>query len=126
LKKILIIDDEEDFCLFFKRNLELVGNFKVIIATNGKKGILLARQHKPDVIILDLVMPRTSGLEILKRLKENKNTLSIPVIVLTVKDDDESRIKTLELFSEDYIVKPTTASVLGSRIESVLSRLGKG
>jgi len=120
-KKILIIDDEEDFCYFVKKNLEAISNFEVITATKGKKGIQIARKKKPDLILLDIMMPGIDGLEVLKRLKKNENTQNIPVIMLTAKDEDESKVKALGSFCDDYLVKPVENVVLKGKIHSVLS-----
>ena len=120
-KKILIIDDEEDFCYFVKKNLEAISNFEITTATKGKKGIQIARKKKPDLILLDIMMPGIDGLEVLKRLKKNENTQNIPVIMLTAKDEDESKIKALGSFCDDYIVKPVENVVLKGKIHKVLS-----
>lgn len=119
--KILIIDDEKDFCFFIKANLQLIGNFDVIIATGGKKGIRTAHRHEPDLILLDILMPGIDGFEVLKRLKEHKKTRRTPIIMLTAREEDESKIKASRSFCEDYIVKPVEIKVLISKIEKVLS-----
>ena len=120
-KKILIIDDEEDFCYFVKKNLEAISNFEIITATRGRKGIQLARKKKPDLILLDIMMPGIDGLEVLKRLKKSEKTQNIPVIMLTAKDEDESKIRALGSFCDDYIVKPVENVVLKGKIHKVLS-----
>lgn len=119
---ILLIDDEKDFGYFVKANLQLGGRYDVAVATNGKKGISLARKHKPDLILLDIMMPKTDGFEVLKRLKEDEKTMPIPVIMLTAKDDDEYRIKATGLYCDDYIVKPVGLEPLQSKIETILRR----
>ncbi len=120
-KKILIIDDEEDFCFFVKKNLEAISNYEIIVANKGKKGIQIARKEKPDLILLDIMMPGIDGFEVLKRLKANEETQSIPVIMLTAKDEDESKIKASGLYCEDYLVKPVEKLVLRAKIQKVLS-----
>ncbi len=122
--KILAIDDEEDFCFFVKRNLERLGS-EVITATGGEEGFKLARKHKPDLILLDIMMPGIDGFEVLKKLKEDTETIAIPIIMLTGKDDDDSKIKAAGLYDEDYIVKPVEVDALRSRIEEALTRRGK-
>ncbi len=118
--RILIIDDEEDFCFFVKTSLELDADYEVITATTGKKGIWAARLYKPRLILLDIMMPGISGLEVFKRLKDAKETRSIPVVTLTAKGT-EIKEQTMYLCCEDYIVKPVQTEVLISRIEKVLS-----
>lgn len=122
-KKILIIDDEEDLSFFVKANLELAGAYEVIVAANGKTGIKAAIQHKPDLILLDIMMPKMNGFEVLERLKSEHETLSIPVIMLTAKGDDESKLKASRRYNEDYIVKPVQIDTLKSKIEDVLGRM---
>jgi DNA-binding response OmpR family regulator len=122
MKRILIIDDENDFCFFTKKNLESLGNFKVYCARDGNEGLRLARTRKPDLILLDIIMPGRNGFGVLQKLKEDEKTASIPVIIFSVKEDEQSKLKAAELYSEDYIVKPIQSEVLSSKIEEVLSR----
>lgn len=122
MKKILMIDDEQDFCQLVKQNLEMMGIYEVIIASKGKKGIKQALKNKPDVILLDIMMPGIDGLETLKRLKANQKTMSIPVIMLTAKGDEESKDEAVVSYCEDYVVKPVEAKVLKSKIEKFLAR----
>ncbi len=121
-KKILIIDDEEDLSFFVKANLELAGDYEVVVATSGKAGIKAASQYKPDLILLDIMMPKMDGFEVLKKLKSSHATFSIPVIMLTAKGDDESKLKASKLYDEDYIIKPVRIEFLKTRIEEVLGR----
>ncbi|GAI25245.1 unnamed protein product [marine sediment metagenome] len=120
-KRILIIDDEEDFCFFVKENLEAISNYEIITANKGKKGIQIARKEKPDLILLDITMPGIDGFEVLKRLKGNEKTQNIPVIMFTAKDEDEAKIKASGLYCEDYLVKPVEKLVLRAKIHKVLS-----
>lgn len=118
---VLIIEDEEDVA-------ELVGNllgkacFKTAIASSAWKGIQMAEELQPKVIILDLMLSRLDGFEVLKRLKENPRTSSIPVMILTGKADQSSRIRALELGADDYITKPFNNRELLLRLKAVLSR----
>lgn len=123
-KRILIIDDEDDFRILVRMNLELTGDFKVDMAANGKQGISLAKRVKPDLILLDILMPGIDGLEVLKRLKKGKDTMAIPVIMLTAKGDEASKIEATQLYDEEYITKPIEAPELKVRIEKVLKRRG--
>lgn len=123
-KKILIIDDEKDFSYFVKENLELVTNYEIITANRGKKGIRAALKEEPDLILLDVMMPGIDGFEVLKRLKENEETYHIPVIMLTAKNEDESKAKASGLYADDYIVKPVETRILMSKIHRILSMRG--
>lgn len=122
MKKILVIDDEKDFGFFVKQNLELVGGYTVMVANNGKDGIAAAMRYKPDLILLDVIMPQMSGFEVLQALKEIKDTTMIPVVMLTAVDTDEAKEKALGLYNEDYIVKPVAISELKAKVDAVLSR----
>ncbi len=120
MKKILLIDDEEDFCFFLRNNLELIGNYEVISMTEGENGLSAAQLHKPDLILLDIMMPGTNGLEVLKKIRKDNKTKSIPVIILTAKDDEDSRLRAENLCISDYIMKPFGIDELKSKIENVL------
>lgn len=123
--RILIIDDEKDFCYFIKKNLELFGNYRVLIAIRGRKGIWMAKWHKPDLILLDILMPFLDGFGVLRRIKQSPKTLDIPVIMLTAKGDEEFKIKASSLYNEDYLVKPVEIGILKSKIEAILSKFNR-
>ena len=123
-KKILIIDDEEDLIFFVKANLELIGDYEVIIATSGKEGAAIASSQDVDLILLDIMMPKMDGFEVLEKIKKSRGTLAIPVIMLTAKGDIDSKLKAAGLYDEDYIVKPVQIEILKVKIEEALKRRG--
>lgn len=120
-KKILLIDDEKNFCFFTKRNLETTGEFVVICANDPLEGIRFAKRESPDLILLDICMPRMDGFEVLKAIKENSKTLSIPVVMLTAVEGDNAKIKCSGFYSEDYIVKPISSEKLRDKIDTVFA-----
>lgn len=122
MKKILIIDDEEDLAFFVKANLELSEGYEVNTATSGKEGLKVAGQYQPDIILLDIMMPGMDGYETLDKLKGSRRTMAIPVVMLTAKADEESKIKAATLYNEDYLIKPVQIDVLKAKIEEVLQR----
>jgi len=122
VKKILMIDDERDICLLVKQNLEISGDYKVIVATNGRDGIAAASREKPDIILLDIIMPGMSGFEVLEKLKTRTDTTSIPVVMLTAVGTEEAKEKAMSLYNEEYLVKPVRTDVLMAKIGEVLSR----
>jgi DNA-binding response OmpR family regulator len=122
MKKILVIDDEKDFGFFIEQNLELTGLYNVIVATDPRDGIKAAVRQRPDLILLDVIMPEMSGFEVLRELKEHRATTSIPVIMLTAVDTDEAKEQALSFYNEDYIVKPVSISELKEKIGAVLLR----
>jgi len=121
-KKILLIDDEEDFCFFVKEDLESTGKFKVITATRGKKGILLARSEKPDLVLLDLDMPEMSGDDVVVALRDNPETDKIPVIFHTalVTQHDLGMERRGKIAGCDFITKPLTTEELVSEIKNIM------
>jgi two-component system alkaline phosphatase synthesis response regulator PhoP len=90
-KRILMIDDEENFCTLVKKNIELTNEFEVFIATNGEDGIKLAKELKPDLILLDIIMPDMDGADVITCIKNDKILNGIPVVILTaIAKGDES------------------------------------
>jgi DNA-binding response OmpR family regulator len=123
-KRILIIDDEKKLCFVVKAGLEKIGGFDVSIATNGKDGIRAAKRLKPDLILLDVCMPKMDGLSVLKRLKENRDTIAIPIIMLTGLSDDATKKECSRLYDEAYLEKPVEITALSTKIDEVLKRRG--
>jgi DNA-binding response OmpR family regulator len=104
MKKILFIEDEDALQKTFRDVLEKEG-YQMISALDGESGLRLAKSQKPDLILLDLILPKKDGFEVLKELKEDENTREIPVIVLTNLEDVESVEKAIELGATTYLVK---------------------
>jgi len=121
-RKLLVIDDEPDFCRLIKTNLELTDNFEVSTATGGKRGLALAKKLKPDLILLDIMMPKMDGFEVLKKLKSDIAVMEIPVIMLTALGDTASKVKAAKLYDEEYITKPIQVRDLKNKLEEVLKR----
>ncbi|MCF7887536.1 MAG: response regulator [Candidatus Omnitrophica bacterium] len=118
-KKILVVDDEEDLTYFLKANLEIEENYEVFTVTRAKDAFKSALKYKPDLIILDIMMPHVDGIEILEKIKNSKKTLDIPVIVLSAKIDDATKIKAAKLYDECYITKPVQIEELKEKIKEV-------
>lgn len=118
-KRILIVDDEARMRRFVRMNLELEG-YDVLEADNGVAALQRVRDDMPDLVLLDVMMPDLDGFETLERLREMS---AAPVIMLTVKGDEEDRIKGLDLGADDYITKPFSPRELVSRIRAVLRRV---
>ena len=123
-KKILLIDDEKDFCFFIKKNLEDSGGFDVVYTTDPMRGIKIAQQESPNLILLDIMMPGKDGFAVLEALKNDPRTISIPVVMLTAVEDDSARVRACRLSDEDYINKPVSYVLLKKKINEVLNRYG--
>jgi two-component system KDP operon response regulator KdpE len=115
---ILVVDDEPRMIRFIRMNLELEG-YQVIEAKNGLVALEQVRQHLPDLVIMDVMMPEMDGFETLRMLREIS---TVPVILLTVKADEEDKIHGLELGADDYITKPFSPRELNSRVNAVMRR----
>lgn len=118
---ILIIEDEEDIRELIKYSL-LRENFSILEAETGEEGLKFAERMVPDLILLDLMLPGKDGLEICRMLKRNDRTQNIPVVMMTARGEESDIVIGLEMGADDYIVKPFSPKVLGSRIKAVLRR----
>ncbi|MBI5599690.1 MAG: response regulator [Deltaproteobacteria bacterium] len=118
---ILTVDDEADILNLLGYNLKKAG-YGVLQAKDGPEAIGLARRKKPDLILLDIMLPDMDGTEVLKRLKRDDSLAHIPVIMLTAKGEEVDRILGLELGAEDYITKPFSPRELVLRVKAVLKR----
>lgn len=123
--KILIIDDESDVADIVAMNLKSEG-YKTITADNGESGLAKAKAEVPQLIVLDLMLPKMSGLDVCKALKREAATARIPIIMLTAKSDEVDRIVGLELGADDYVTKPFSPRELLLRIQSILRRSSAG
>ncbi len=115
---ILVVDDEPRMTRFIRMNLELEG-YRVIEAHNGLEALDKARTNLPDLVILDVMMPELDGFDTLEMLREVSN---VPVIMLTVRSDEEDKVRGLQLGADDYVTKPFGARELASRVRAVLRR----
>ena len=121
-KRILIVEDEKDVVDLLSLNLRKVGGFFVSSVFDGSTALTKAREEKPDLIILDVMLPKMSGLEVCKVLKTDSVTRNIPVLMLTAKAEEIDRIVGLELGADDYVVKPFSPREVILRIKAILRR----
>lgn len=116
---LLVVDDEAGILRLMQ--LELSGQgFRVVTASDGEAAIRLAEEQRPDAVLLDVMLPGLSGLEVMRRLRERSN---VPILLVTAKDKDTDKIRGLELGADDYIVKPFNPDELGARVRAVLRRV---
>lgn len=120
-QKILIVDDEADILTLLEYNLEKAG-FRVISANDGPDAVEITNREKPDIIILDIMLPSMEGTEVCKILKGGDVTRHIPIIMLTAKGEEVDRIVGFELGADDYITKPFSPRELILRVKAVLKR----
>lgn len=110
-KTVLVIDDEPEFVEAVKMRLE-ANNYDVTAAYDGREGFDKARKQRPDLILLDLVMPKVNGFEALSKLKADPRTMNIPVVVLTAKTEAEYAMDAGKLGANDYMIKPASMELL--------------
>lgn len=121
MAKIVVIDDDEDLRAFVEFHLGK-GGHTVIPACNGFEGIEQIEQHRPDLIIMDVVMPGLDGVDICKRLKRNEEIAEIPVLFLSAKREAVERIRGIESGGDAYITKPFSMGELAQAVEIALRR----
>lgn len=119
--RILVVDDEPDILNLLEYNLKRAG-FQAILAKDGPEAIEAAKVHRPDLVLLDIMLPDMEGTEVLRRLKALESTSLIPVIMLTAKGEEVDKIVGFELGAEDYITKPFSPRELILRVKAVLKR----
>jgi len=125
MKTILIIEDENDLAELVAFNLEKEG-YRPLIAHDGPSGLEAARHNPPDLILLDIMLPGMSGMDICKVLKGSEKTIRIPVIMMTAKGEEIDRVVGFEVGADDYVVKPFSPRELLLRVKAVLRRYGSG
>ena len=124
MSKVLIVEDEANIRQLVKYNLEKE-SFQVIEAEDGLQGLRLAKAEKPDLVLLDLMLPQMDGLEVCRSLKGNQATAALPIIMLTAKSEEIDKVIGLELGADDYMTKPFSPRELVARVKAVLRRSQK-
>ncbi|HEX3655265.1 MAG TPA: response regulator [Pirellulales bacterium] len=120
-ERILVVDDEEDLLELLNYNLTKEG-YRVTCVASGERALKEAQQELPDLIVLDLMLPRVDGLELCRMLRADPRTRQIPIIMLTAKTEELDVVRGLEVGADDYVTKPFSPRVLVARIKSVLRR----
>ena len=117
--RILVVDDEPPIVDVLAYNLKRY-NYEVLVARDGEEALALARRELPDLIVLDLMLPRLDGLEVCRALRRERD---VPIIMLTARDEEVDRVVGLELGADDYVIKPFSVRELMARIKNVLRRV---
>lgn len=119
--KLVLIEDEEDIAALIKLHAEVAG-FKIACASDGLNGFELLLKEKPDLLILDIMLPGQNGLDVCRRMKSHSELRHIPIIMISAKSEETDVVLGLELGASDYVTKPFSPRVLLSRIKAVLRR----
>lgn len=122
--KVLVVEDDESISNVVELNLRLDG-YEVFLAADGEEGLARVEEVEPDLVILDVMMPKVDGWEVLMRLRQQPETRDIPVIMLTAIGDEQSKVMGLRGGADDYVAKPFSPLELTARVKVILDRVGK-
>ena len=121
MKRILLIEDDKDIIELVKYNLEKDG-YQISSSTDGSTGLAQIRKSAPDLLILDLMLPKLSGLDVCKEVRRDTNLNRLPILILTAKGEEADRVVGLELGADDYVTKPFSPRELAARVKALLRR----
>ena len=121
-KKVMLADDEEELLALVSATLEGSEGFKILLAQDGAEALEMARREKPDLLFLDVMMPKLNGYEVCRELKKDPATASITIIMLTALAQDSERIKAMEAGADGYLTKPFSPTALLNKVEEILEK----
>ncbi|HEY7978991.1 MAG TPA: phosphate regulon transcriptional regulator PhoB [Rhizomicrobium sp.] len=122
---VLVAEDESALVTLLRYNLEREG-YRVLDTQDGEEALLIASEEKPDVIILDWMIPQLSGIEVCRRLRQRQETRNVPILMLTARGEETDRIRGLDTGADDYITKPFSMTELLARLRAVMRRIRPG
>jgi two-component system phosphate regulon response regulator PhoB len=122
---VLVVEDEDALAELLQYNLKKEG-FRVSMAADGEEAMMLVEERQPDVVLLDWMLPKVSGIEVCRRLRGRQETRNLPIIMLTARGEEADRIRGLDTGADDYIVKPFLMKELFARVRAVLRRIRPG
>lgn len=122
---ILVVEDEDALSELLQYNLKKEG-FRVSMAADGEEALMLVEERQPDVVVLDWMLPKVSGIEVCRRLRSRQESRNLPIIMLTARGEEADRIRGLDTGADDYVVKPFLMRELFARIRAVLRRIRPG
>jgi two-component system phosphate regulon response regulator PhoB len=122
---ILVVEDEDSLATLLQYNLQKEG-YDVALAGDGEEALLKVDERLPDLVVLDWMLPKVSGIEVCRRLRQRNETRNLPIIMLTARGEESDRIRGLDTGADDYVVKPFSMTELAARVRAVLRRLRPG
>ena len=122
---VLVVEDEDSLATLLQYNLQKEG-YEVTLAGDGEEALLMVEERLPDLIVLDWMLPKVSGIEVCRRLRQRNETRNVPVVMLTARGEESDRVRGLDTGADDYVVKPFSMTELGARIRAVLRRIRPG
>jgi len=122
---VLVMEDEDALATLLQYNLEKEG-YRVVVASDGEEGMLQIDERAPDLVLLDWMLPKLSGIEVCRRIRGRPETRNLPVIMLTARGEESDRVRGLDTGADDYLTKPFAMTELQARIRAVLRRIRPG
>jgi two-component system phosphate regulon response regulator PhoB len=122
---VLVVEDEDALAQLLKYNLEKEG-YRVSLAADGEEAMVVADEVKPDLVLLDWMLPKAPGIEVCRRLRAKQETRNTPIVMLTARDEESDRIRGLDTGADDYLAKPFSMSELLARLRAVMRRIRPG
>ncbi|WP_158917291.1 phosphate regulon transcriptional regulator PhoB [Caulobacter sp. S45] len=122
---VLVVEDEDALATLLQYNLEKEG-YAVSVATDGEEALVQVDERLPDLIVLDWMLPKISGIEVCRRLRGRVETRNVPILMLTARGEESDRIRGLDTGADDYVIKPFSMTELTARIRAVLRRIRPG
>mgnify|MGYP006273765075 FL=1 len=122
---VLVVEDEDALAELLQYNLKKEG-FRVSVAADGEEALMLVEERQPDILLLDWMLPKISGIEVARRLRGRRETRNLPIIMLTARGEEADRIRGLDTGADDYIVKPFLMKEMFARLRAILRRIRPG
>jgi two-component system phosphate regulon response regulator PhoB len=122
---VLVVEDEDALATLLKYNLDKEGH-EVAVASDGEEALVTIDERLPDLVVLDWMLPKVSGIEVCRRLRQKAETRNLPIIMLTARGEESDRVRGLDTGADDYIVKPFSMTELAARVRAVLRRIRPG
>jgi two-component system phosphate regulon response regulator PhoB len=122
---VLVVEDEDALATLLKYNLDKEGH-EVAVAADGEEALVTIDERLPDLVVLDWMLPKVSGIEVCRRLRQKAETRNLPIIMLTARGEESDRVRGLDTGADDYIVKPFSMTELAARVRAVLRRIRPG
>jgi len=122
---VLVVEDEDALATLLQYNLEKEG-YRVVQAGDGEEALILVQEELPDLVVLDWMLPKVSGIEVCRRLRQRPESRNLPILMLTARGEESDRVRGLDTGADDYVVKPFAMSELTARIRAVMRRIRPG
>ncbi len=122
---VLVVEDEDALATLLQYNLEKEG-YRVALAGDGEEALMQVEERQPDLVVLDWMLPKVSGVEVCRRLRSRAETRNLPVIMLTARGEESDRVRGLDTGADDYLTKPFSMAELAARMRAVLRRIRPG